>query len=176
MSEIPFLEHCGRVEEFLFSRYGIAVVTRDIPDPLTGDLDGVEIHVDYSLAAEERLFLLAHLFGHTVQWNVNPAVFELARQYRPPVEGDLFPAILDYEREAARYGLFMLLEAGITDVDDWFSAYSECDQAYLLHYYRTAQKGRLRDFWPQTVVLIEPKTVPAFKPIRRKFRIDGIVI
>lgn len=90
MSEIPFLEHCVRVEEFVLSKYGIAVVTRDIPDPLTGDLDGLEIHTDYALTAEERLFLLAHLFGHTVQWNVNPAAFEIGRQYRPPVEEDLF--------------------------------------------------------------------------------------
>src|SRR5215472_6836856 len=123
MSEIPFPEHCDRVEEFLLSKYGIAVVTRDIPDPLTGDLDGLEIHLEYSLTAEERLFLLAHLFGHTVQWNVNPDAFEIGRRYRPPVGEDLFPAILAYEQEAARYGLFMLNEADITDVDDWFSAY-----------------------------------------------------
>jgi hypothetical protein len=176
MSEIRFLEHCGRVEEFLLSKYGIAVVTRDIPDPLTGDLDGLEIHLDYLLTAEERLFLLAHLFGHTVQWNVDPAAFEIGRQYRPPVEEDLFPAILAYEREAARYGVFMLHEADITDADDWFSAYSECDQAYLLHYYRTAEKGRFYDFWPQTVSDIEPKQVPDFRPTRRTFRMDGIVI
>lgn len=176
MSEIPFPGHCGQVEEFLLSQYRIAVVTRDIPDPLKGDLDGLEIHVDYSLTAEERLFLLAHLFGHTVQWNVNPAAFALGRQYRPPVEEDLFPAILAYEQEAAGYGLFMLHEAHIMDVDDWFSAYSACDQAYLLHYYRTAEKGRFHDFWPETVSLIEPKQVPAFKPTRRNFRMDGIVI
>jgi len=176
MSEIPFLDYCGRVEGFLLSEYGIAVVTRDIPDPLTGDLDGLEIHVDYALTAEERLFLLAHLFGHTVQWNVNPAAFEIGRQYRPPVDGSRFPAILAYEGEAARYGLFMLHEADIMDVDDWFAGYSACDQAYLLHYYRTAEKGRFRDFWPVAVFPIEPKPIPAFKPTRRSFRMDGIVI
>ena len=83
---------------------------------------------------------------------------------------------LAYEREAARYGLFMLHEANITNVNDWFSAYSACDQAYLLHYYRTAEKGKFRDFWPERVSFIEPKQVPAFKPIRRTFRMDGIVI
>ena len=176
MSDIPFLEHCVRIEEFVLRKYGIAVVTRDIPDPLTGDLDGLEIHVDYALTAEERLFLLAHLFGHTVQWNVNPEAFEIGRQYRPPVEANLVPALLAYEQEAARYGLFMLHEADIKDADDWFSAYSACDQAYLLHYYRTAGKGRFRDFWPETFPLIEPKQVPAFKPTRRIFRMDGIVI
>jgi hypothetical protein len=70
----------------------------------------------------------------------------------------------------------MLHEADITEVDDWFSAYSACDQAYLLHYYRIAEKSRFHDFWPETVPLIKPKQVPAFKPIRRAFRMDGIVI
>ena len=176
MPEIPFLEHCDRVETFLLSKYAIAVVTRDIPHPLTGDLDGLEIHIDYLLTAEERLFLLAHLFGHTVQWNANPAAFEIGRQYQPPVPEDLFPAILAYEHEAARYGLFMLHEAEIRDVDDWFSAYSACDQGYLLHFYRTGEKERFRDFWPEKVSLIEAKPVPAFKPTRRRFRMDGIVI
>jgi hypothetical protein len=44
------------------------------------------------------------------------------------------PAALAYEQEAARYGLLMLHEADITNLDDWFSAHSACDQAYLLHY------------------------------------------
>jgi len=176
MSNLRFAEHSKRVEEFLLSRYGIAVVTRDIPDPLTGDLDGLEIHVDCLLTAEERLFLVAHLFGHTVQWNVSPAAFQIGRQYRPPVREDLFPEILAYEQEAARYGLFLLQEAGISDADDWFSAYSACDQAYLLDYYRTGDKGRFRDFWPETASRIEPKQVPAFLPARRTFRMDGVVI
>jgi hypothetical protein len=59
-----------------------------------GDLDGLEIQVDYALTAEEGLFLLEHLFGQTVQWNANPAAFEIGRQYRPPVEEDLFPQFL----------------------------------------------------------------------------------
>ena len=49
-----------QVQARIESSHGIGVVTRDIQDPLTGDLDG----------AEERLFLLGHLFGHMVQWNV----------------------------------------------------------------------------------------------------------
>lgn len=101
-----------RVEHLLKDRYAIAVITRDIPDPLTGDLDGLEIHIDYAATPEQRLFLLAHLFGHTVQWNVDRGTFELERQYKPPVAEALFPAILAYEHEAARYGLSLLHEAG----------------------------------------------------------------
>src|SRR5882724_5389553 len=98
---IPFVEYSARVEEYLQNSYGIRVVTLDIPDPLTGDLDGAEIHIDYAVSAEQRLFLLAHLFGHTVQWNVNPRAFEIGEPQDPPVREDLLPALMDYERQAA---------------------------------------------------------------------------
>lgn len=176
MTDLPFCAYRTRVKEFLADRYGIKVVTRDIPDPLTGDLDGLQIHIDYAVTPEQGLFLLAHLFGHTVQWNVDPAAFEIGRQYRPPVQESLLPAILAYEQEAANYGLFLLHQADISDADEWFSAYSACDQAYLLYYYRTAEKHDFRTFWPETFSLIEPKPVPFFEPRRRSFRMDGIVI
>lgn len=41
--EIPFNEYSARVQKHLENIYGVRVVTRDIPDPLTGDLDGSEI-------------------------------------------------------------------------------------------------------------------------------------
>jgi hypothetical protein len=176
MTTRPFSEYCASAEQLLADRYGIGVVTRDIPDPLTGDLDGLEIHIDYSVTPEQRLFLLAHLFGHTVQWNVNPSAFEIGRQYKPPIPENLFPAILAYEQEAADYGLFMLHQAGITSMDSWFSAYSACDQAYLLDYYRTGEKHDFHTFWHDNVPVTEPKPVPPFKPTRRCFRMDGIVI
>ncbi len=72
------------MEERIQGAYGIRIVTRDIPDPLTGDLNGSEIHIDCAVTPEERLFLLAHLFGHTVQWNVTPGAFELGGPRRPP--------------------------------------------------------------------------------------------
>jgi hypothetical protein len=176
MSTIPFAEYCTRVEHLLKDRYAIAVITRDIPDPLTGDLDGLEIHIDYTVTPEQRLFLLAHLFGHTVQWNVDPGTFELGRQYKPPVAEALFPAILAYEHEAARYGLSLLHEAGVVDEHEWFSKYSACDQAYLVNFYRTGEKGDFQSFWPETVSLVPPKPIPSFTPTRRTFRMDGVVI
>jgi len=176
MSTIPFADYCVRVEELLKTRYGIAVVTRDIPDPLTGDLDGLEIHIDCSVTPEQRLFLLAHLFGHTVQWNVDPATFELGRQFKPPVSESLFPAIIAYEKEAACYGLSLLHEASLTNVDEWFSKYSASDQAYLVDFYRTGEKHDFQTFWPETAALLDPKPIPSFAPTRRTFRMDGIVI
>jgi hypothetical protein len=176
MANIPFAEYCTRVQQHLEEDYCIAVVTRDIPDPLTGDLDGLEIHIDYTLNPEQRLFLLAHLFGHTVQWNTNPGAFELGRRYAPPVDEALFPAIRAYEDEAARYGLCLLHEIGVCDIDAWFSSYTACDQAYLLHFYLTGERVEFRTFWRNDASLVAPKPVPRFIPERRAFRMDGVVI
>jgi len=175
---IPFAEHCARVQEHIEKRYGIRVVTRDIPDPLTGDLNGAEIHVDFALTSEQRLFLLGHLFGHTVQWNTEPEAFLIGQNYRPPVDEKLFPAVLAYEGEAACYGLALMHEIGITDtnVDQWFSNYTACDQAYLLHFYRTGDKGEFRQFWREHAAVVRPKEIPKFVAKKRVFRMDGVVI
>jgi hypothetical protein len=173
---IPFREHGAKVKEHLDRSYGIRVVTLDVPDPLTGDLDGAEIHIDYAVTPEQRLFLLAHLFGHTVQWNVSPRAFEIGKVHEPPVSEELLPAILEYEREAAGYALGMLHEIGITDADQWLSDYTACDAAYLAHYYRTGEKREFSSFWRDKTPRVQPCQVPRFKPTKKVFRRDGIVI
>jgi len=173
---IPFADHAAKIEEHIESHYGIRVVTRDIPDPLTGDLNGEQIDIDFAVTAEQKLFLLGHLFGHTVQWNTNPGAFDIGKQYKPPVDEKLFPAVLAYEGEAASYGLALLHEIGIGDVDQWFSNYTAADQRYLLHFYRTGDKGELHEFWREHAKLVEPKAIPKFVPRKRVFRMDGVVI
>ncbi len=91
---IPFAEYCAKVKEHVERSHGVRVVTRDIPDPLIGDLDGLEIHIDHDVSSGQRLFLRAHLFGHTVQWNTDPEAFEVGRLHQPPVSEELLPAIL----------------------------------------------------------------------------------
>jgi len=173
---IPFEEYCARTQNHLETFYGIQVVTRDIPDPLVGDLDGSEIDIDQAVTSEQRLFMLGHLFGHTVQWSVDPASFEIGRRYQPPVSEDLIPAIIAYEREAASYGLAMFHQISIVDIDQWFCDYTASDQAYLLHFCRTGEKGDFRSFWRTNAPQIEPKPVPTFTPTKRTWRMGGIVI
>jgi uncharacterized protein involved in tellurium resistance len=151
-------------------------VTRDVPDPLTGDLNGAEIHIDFAVKPAQRLFLLAHLFGHTVQWNTNAGAFELGRPQSPPVSEDCLPALMEYEREAARCALGLLHEVGITDVDQWFANYAACDAAYLRHYYVTAEKRDFLSFWREGTSCLQAQPVPPFTPTRRSFRSDGVVI
>jgi len=173
---LPFTEYCARIQEQIEHVYRVHVVTRDIPEPLTGDLDGAEIHIDPAVSDEQRLFLLAHLFGHTVQWNVDPRAFELGRLFQPPVDDDRLAAIMEYEQEAARFALAVFHEAGITGADQWLSDYSACDQAYLRHYYQTGEKRSFKSFWRDNARHIEPKPIPPFTPAKRVFRCDGVVI
>src|SRR5260370_34754556 len=173
---IPFTEYSDHVQEHLERTYGIRILTTDIPDPLTGDLDGVEIQIDYAVSPEQRLFLLLHLFGHTVQWNTNPAAFELGRPRQPPVEESSLPSIVEYEREAAGYALGVVRDLGLTGVDQWLANYTACDMEYLRHYYLTGEKREFLSFWRENAELVPIKTIPAFTPTRRTFRHDGLVI
>lgn len=85
IGNVRFEQYAAQVEARIQNAYGILVVTRDIPDPLTGDLNGSEIHIDCAVTPEERMFLPAHLFGHTVQGNAVPGAFELGGPRQTPV-------------------------------------------------------------------------------------------
>jgi len=173
---IPFPELCVRVQEHIERRYGVRVITRDIPDPLIGDLNGAEIHIDGAVTAEQRLFLLAHLFGHTVQWNVSSEAFAIGQPRQPPVEEALLPALMAYEWEAAGYGMALFHETGIRQLDQWLSDYTACDLAYLEHYYRSGEKRDSLSFWQQDTPLVVPRAIPTFAPTRLVFRSNGVVI
>ena len=59
------------IERHIEAKYAIPVVIADVTEPFSGDLDGAEIKVDYDNSSEDALFIIAHLFGHTVQWNLS---------------------------------------------------------------------------------------------------------
>jgi len=173
---IPFADYCASVEERLVQHYGIRVITREISAPLIGDLDGAEIQIDPAVAPRRGCSLLVHLFGHTVQWNVDPRAFEIGQPLPPPVPADRLPELAEYEREAAGYGLSLLHEAGIKSIDQWFCDYSASDEAYLMHYYRTGERKEFAAFWRSGSMLFPPQAIPAFTPVKRSFRRDGVVI
>jgi hypothetical protein len=173
---IRFAQVSARVEAWLTRCYGIPVVTGEVGGGFVGDLDGAEIRIDRAAGDEQRLFLLGHLFGHTVQWNTDEGAFALGRPQTPPVSEAVLPSLLAYEREAAAYGLALLAEAGAGPVEPWYSDYSACDVAYLMHYYRTGERGEFRSFWRDATPPLAAKCVPPFRPVRRVFRSTGVVI
>jgi hypothetical protein len=173
---LAYAELSTMVQAYMERRYGIRVALAPVGGSFVGDLDGAEIRIDPAASGEQRLFLLGHLFGHTVQWNTDPAAFELGQPQAPPVPESLLPALLAYEREAASYGLTLFEEAGAGAVDPWYSNYSACDLDYLMHFYRTGEKSEFRAFWREGRPLLPAKAIPEFQPVRRVFRAGGVVI
>ena len=161
-----FRDAFNQIERHIEARYGLPVVITDVPDPFTGDLDGASILVDFDLDAEEALFILVHLFGHTVQWNVSPDDRALGLlEVRNPTP-DLLTALARYERDAARYSLQLFHDTGVHDLDQWLANFAACDIAYLLHFYRTGEKRPFRSFWSDTAPLLEPLAIPPFQPTK----------
>jgi hypothetical protein len=175
-SEARFREIFDTLEAFIERKYGIPVVISDVVSPFTGDLDGAEIRVDYDLPAEEAVFIIAHLFGHTVQWNLSAEARDLgARVQANPTEQQI-ERLYQYERTACRYSLRLLHEAGIRDVDAWLSDFAACDFEYLTHFYRTGEKRPFRSFWKEGAPPLEPLAIPEFHPTRWVSRWEGIVV
>ncbi len=178
-SAIPdarFREVFATLERWIEDRWGVPVRIRDVPDPFTGDLDGAEIHIDHDLTAEDALFILVHLFGHTVQWNVSAEARALGALRGPGLTDDQLAALIAYEREACRYSVQLFHDAGVTDMEQWLSDFSACDLAYLVHFYRTGEKAPFRSFWRDGSPKMEPLPIPEFQPTQWVARWDGVVI
>lgn len=171
-----FREVYSLLEAQIERRYEIAVTISDVADPFTGDLDGAEIKIDYDNDAEGAVFLLIHLFGHTVQWNVRPEARELGSRAQVNPSDETLAELEDYEREACEYSLALLHECAVHDLDGWLSDYSSCDFSYLRHFYKTGEKRKFRDFWKDGAARLAPRAVPDFTPERWKTRWDGVVV
>lgn len=176
ISDTRFRQVHSLVAHAIETRYRIAIVIGDVAPPFTGDLDGSEIRVDAKLDTEAMLFTLAHLFGHTVQWNISEDARRVGMSL-PNNPSDAWLAKLrDYELEAGRYSLQLFHDVGVRDLDQWISDFSACDWSYLEHFYRTGEKLLFRQFWREGTPLISPRPIPAFQPRKWIFRNAGIVI
>lgn len=167
----------ARLSSFLEERYGVAVRAMEPQPGFLGDLDGAEIRLQRDQEPAATLFTLAHLFGHTVQWNLS----ERSRTIGAKADGGAYTAaemgeIEAYEREASRYALEVLHEVGVQDLDSWFSDYAAADLSYLRHFYSTGEKRPPTDFWHDGGPLLEPLPIPAFSPARFKYRWEGVVV
>lgn len=175
-SEARLREVFNTLEPYIERRYGVPVIIKDVPDPFTGDLDGSEIHVDYAIDLENAVFVIAHLFGHTVQWNLSEYARKIGYEVQQNPSDEKLAELEAYEREACRYSLQLFHDAGVYDLDQWVANFAACDFAYLRHFYKTGSKLSFRSFWKEGQPLIEPLAIPDFRPTRWIARWQGIVV
>lgn len=166
----------NRLERLIEDRWEIPVHIQDVPNPFTGDLDGEQIMVDYDLEIEDAVFIVIHLFGHTVQWNLSADRREVAFLAPATWADDQLRAAMDYEAEACRYSLQLLHDAGIHDLDQWISDFAACDSRYLMHFYKTGEKRPFRSFWQDGAELMAPLAIPEFRPTQWLSRHQGTVV
>jgi hypothetical protein len=171
-----YRDACTAVARHVRNRYRVSVEVVEIAPPLKGDLDGSRILVADHTNDEERLFLLAHLFGHTVQWNLSAELRRLGMTMPVRPTSAELDALEAYEREACRYSQQALHEAGISDFDQWLADYSTCDLGFLRHFYATGERRAFKEFWMPGQPLIEPLAIPAFTPTRWRRREQAIVL
>jgi len=141
-------------------KYGFVIEYRDFEPPRTGIFDGLRIVIDPDVGFEMQCFLLLHLFGHSVQW-VAPSLEAALQELQHTDDRARFMDVLhDYEFKAAGFGMQILHEAGVSDLDQWYSDFVETDWKYVARYYET---GRIPP-WADCVVsgcpLIEPCPIP----------------
>ncbi len=163
------------VERRIEERWGIPVIISDVPAPFTGDLDGAEIRVDHDLDPEDALFIVVHLFGHTVQWNVSEDARAIAK-HPGPWDAAHLERLRRYERQACEYSLSLFHDAGVHDLDQWLADFSACDYAYLERVFTTGEKLPFRSFWRGDQPPLEPRAIPPFTPTRWWNRWDGVVV
>jgi hypothetical protein len=162
-----FQDAYNRVSSRIEERYGVEVTISDVLDPNTGDFDGATIKLDYDQDLEVAFFVLVHLFGHTVQWNLSEEFRALGRDTAPGKTDEELARILVYERDATRYSLALLHESDVLDLDQWVSDWWRADWAFLSHFYKTGErldpKSLLR---PDEGSPLTPLPIPEFQPHR----------
>ncbi len=153
------------VEKRIETRYGIPVIIADVLEPNTGDFDGMRILVDHDQDLESAFFVLAHLFGHTVQWNISEEFRTLGSDLSIGKGDEELKKFFAYEQNATRFSLQLMHDAGVKDLDRWLSDWWHADWKYLAHFYKTGEKLNFRELLePGKGELLQPLTIPAFTP------------
>jgi hypothetical protein len=151
-------------------KYGFVLELADLEPPRTGIFDGLRIVIDPDVNFEMQCFVLLHLFGHSVQW-VSPSLNEQIEALQHTVDRDHFMQVLhDYELQAGQFGLQLLHEAGIRDLDGWFSDFVATDWHYVERFYRTDHIPPWEECLTAAEEPVRPLPVPELKHHRVEVR------
>jgi len=162
--EFAFKKVAAAAKDRIESEHHIAVVWRDLPEGVTGDLDGEEIVLDVKNDPETELYVLLHLFGHTCQWNTNPHLRKLGYEKPFHASPEKLKEIHDYERCASRIGLTLLEEIGHGELREWLSRFFAADWKFLEVLYATGEHTPMQVQWNCPCELLDPLAIPRFAP------------
>jgi hypothetical protein len=141
-------------------KHGFALEYRDLEPPRTGIFDGLRIVIDPDVGFEMQIFILLHLFGHSVQW-VAPSLESKLDALQHTTDKSRFMQVLhDYEYEAAQFGLQLLHAAGINNLDQWYSDFVATDWRYVERYYREDRIPPWNECVVQNSAVIHPTAIP----------------
>jgi len=145
--------------------YSLKVNVGPVTGSYTGQFDGKEIWVDLDKDPEEAVFILVHLFGHTVQWNLDENLRRLGLSNSGVQETDL-PRIYQYERQASQLGLALLEETNEFRLARWLTNRFGADWKFLAQFYRTGEKVRFETETGADEPLLVSVPIPRFIPQR----------
>ncbi len=141
-------------------KYGFIIEYRDLEPPRTGIFDGLRISIDPDVDFEMQCFILLHLFGHSVQWTAPSLASKLTALQDTTDKAAFMRTLQAYEYEAARFGMQLLREIGVCDLDQWYGDFVATDWRYVEKFYETDAIPS----WGECVVhnqpIIEPLAIP----------------
>jgi hypothetical protein len=144
-------------------KYGFSIEYRDLEPPRTGIFDGLRIVIDPDVDYEMQCFILLHLFGHSIQWTAPSLVARVTSIQNSSDKLAFMRALHDYEFEAARFGMQLIRQVGVNDLDQWYSDFVATDWRYVERFYETGEIPP----WHECVVvnqpLIEPLAIPGIE-------------
>ena len=146
-------------------KYGFVIEYRDLEAPRTGVFDGLRISIDPDVDFEMQCFILLHLFGHSIQWTAPSLEGKLAALKDSTDKAEFMRALHAYEYEAARFGMKLIREIGVSDLDQWYSDFVGTDWQYVGRYYETGVIPPWHECLAHNQPLIEPLSIP---PIEQK--------
>lgn len=170
------LKQCEKVVK----KIGLEIhYTHNLDAFFKGDLDGKRIYIGDHLAAEEKLFNLLHLAGHSVQWNIDELLRNLGSELYLHPDDKLLKKLQIYEWQANCYALSVLHKAKVTGLDKWLSKKYILDMLYLTHFYKTGKKlkriTKLAKAYPfKRKLAVMP--IPSFTPASGRRTRNGLVI
>src|SRR5258708_15095793 len=163
MSAVDYRTIFRELAEHIEGAYSLKVNVGPVTGSYTGQFDGKEIWADLDRDPEEAVFILVHLFGHTVQWNLDEKL-RLLGLANSGVKTEDLPRIYQYERQASQFGLALLEETGEFRLARLLSDCFGADWKFLAHFYRTGAKRRFEREQGADEPLLAALPIPGFTP------------